>query len=105
MTSLRLRENFSTSQVIRKTVCQPSGGIVAAQHRVAAEVGARVLAEGGNAIDYNMRSSKSLDPADYPLSGGTASDLFPWPEVAGEKNVHGPGSIDPPPLPRTLFKG
>jgi len=58
-----------------------------------------------HAIDYGMRSSKSLDPADYPLSGGTASDLFPWPEVAGEKNVHGPGSIDPPPLPRTLFKG
>ncbi len=137
MTSPRLRENFSTSQVIRKTVCQSSGGIVAAQHRVAAEVGARVLAEGGNAIDaaiatsfaigvvepwmsglagggamlvydakknkthaidYGMRSSKSLDPADYPLSGGTASDLFPWPEVVGEKNVHGPGSIAVPGL-------
>ncbi len=137
MTSSPLRENFSTTQTIRKTVCQSSGGIVAAQHRVAAEVGARVLAEGGNAIDaaiatsfaigvvepwmsglagggamlvydakknkthaidYGMRSSKSLNPADYPLSGGTASDLFPWPEVVGEKNVHGPGSIAVPGL-------
>jgi len=137
LTSSRLRENFSTSQIIRKSVCQSSGGIVASQHRVAAEVGARVLAQGGNAIDaaiatsfaigvvepwmsglagggamliydakknkthaidYGMRSSKSLDPADYPLSGGTASDLFPWPEVTDDKNVHGPGSIAVPGL-------
>jgi len=137
MTSCHIRENFSTSQIIRKSVCRSSGGIVAAQHRVAAEVGARILAQGGNAIDaaiatsfaigvvepwmsglagggamvvydakkdkvhaidYGMRSSSSLNPDDYPLSGGTASDLFPWPEVAGERNVHGPGSIAVPGL-------
>lgn len=137
MTFPRLKENFSTTQIIRKTICRSSGGIVAAQHRVAAEVGAKVLADGGNAIDaaiatsfaigvvepwmsglagggamlvydakqnktrainYGMRSSKSLDPADYPLSGGVASDLFPWAVVKDDRNVHGPGSIAVPGL-------
>ncbi len=137
MSPSRIEENFSTSQIIRKTVCRSSGGIVAAQHRLAAEVGARVLAKGGNAvdaaiatsfaigvvepwmsglagggamlvydakknkshaIDFGMRSSQSLDPANYPLSGGIDSDLFPWPQVEGEKNIHGPGSIAIPGL-------
>jgi len=135
MTTIEINDNFSTSQSIRKTVCTSSGGIVAAQHRVAAEVGASVLAAGGNAVDaaiatsfaigvvepwmsglagggamlvydakqdktyainFGMRSPASLDIADYPLTGGTASDLFPWALVEGDRNLHGPGSVAVP---------
>lgn len=129
--------NFSRSQIVRKTVTRSSGGVVAAQHRKAAQVGARVLAEGGNAIDaavatsfaigvvepwmsgpggggymvvrrpgedvasvveFPMRSPTGLDPADYPLSGGVAGDLFPWPAVVEDRNVLGATAIAVPGL-------
>lgn len=60
LTSSRLRENFSTSQTIRKSVCQSSGDIVVTQHRGAAEAGARVLAQGGNAIDVAIATSFAI---------------------------------------------
>jgi gamma-glutamyltranspeptidase/glutathione hydrolase len=34
-----------------------------------------------------------LNPADYPLTGGYTSDLFTWPTVKDDRNVHGPLSI------------
>ena len=30
------------------------------------------------------------NPADYPLTGGFTSDLFTWPTVKDDRNVHGP---------------
>src|SRR5262249_50882531 len=110
-------------------------GIVAAQSRRAAEVGAEVLAAGGDCvdaviattfalgvvepwmsglggggamvlyraredryevIDYGMRAPPSLNLAQYPLIAGAASDIFPWPRVKDDRNVHGPGSIAVP---------
>ena len=114
-------------------VCKPPArsrrGIVASQHRLAAEVGADTLATGGNAVDaavaagfalaaiepwnsglggigymlvylakedrvhvvdFGPVSPRALDPADFPLSGGFARDLFAWPAVAEDRNVHGP---------------
>ena len=48
-------------------------------------------------IDYGMRAPASLRPEDYPLMGdGSASDLFPWARVKGDRNLHGPGSIAVP---------
>src|SRR6185295_1370267 len=47
-------------------------------------------------IDYGMRSPLSLRLEDYPLSGGAASDIFPWPRVKDDRNIHGPGSIAVP---------
>jgi gamma-glutamyltranspeptidase/glutathione hydrolase len=48
-------------------------------------------------IDYGMRAPASLNPADYPLTGGgAASDIFPWPRVKDDRNLHGPGSIAVP---------
>ena len=79
MTSSRLKENFSTSQTIRKTVCRSSGGIVAAQHRVAAEVGAQVLADGGNAIDAAIATSFAIgvvEPWMSGLAGGGAMLVY-----------------------------
>ena len=48
-------------------------------------------------IDYGMRAPNSLRPEDYPLTGdGAASDIFPWPRVKDDRNLHGPGSIAVP---------
>ncbi|WP_319497400.1 gamma-glutamyltransferase [uncultured Cohaesibacter sp.] len=129
--------SFSRSQTTRKPgVTATSGGVVAAQHALAAEAGAMILAAGGDAVDaavavsfaigvlepwmsgpmgggammlwradenkpyalhYGMRSSTSLDPSYYPLSGaGKASDLFPWEAVVEDRNVTGASSIAVP---------
>lgn len=129
-------DNFSASLRLTKPALRSAGGIVAAQHRRAAEVGAQVLRDGGNAVDaaiatsfalgvlepwmsgvggggamvlyhaasgrhgvvdFGMRAPRSLDPADYPLTGeGVASDLFPWARVRDERNVHGPHAVAVP---------
>ena len=47
-------------------------------------------------IDYGMRAPLSLRPEDYPLTGGAASDIFPWPRVKDDRNIHGPGAIAVP---------
>ena len=127
---------FSLNQTVRKPAVTSKGGIVASQSRRAAELGAQVLAAGGDCvdaivattmalnvlepwnsgiggggamvlyrakenrtevIDYGMCAPQSLRTADYPISGeGAASDLFPWPRVKDDCNVHGPGSVAVP---------
>jgi gamma-glutamyltranspeptidase/glutathione hydrolase len=48
-------------------------------------------------IDYGMRAPRSLRLEDYPLTGdGAASDIFPWPRVKDDRNIHGPGAIAVP---------
>jgi gamma-glutamyltranspeptidase/glutathione hydrolase len=129
-------DNFSASLRLAKPAVRSEQGVVAAQHRRAAEVGADVLRRGGNAadaaiatsfalgvlepwmsglggggamvlyradekrysvIDFGMRAPASLDPADYALTGeGVSSDLFPWPRVKDDRNVHGPFAIAVP---------
>jgi gamma-glutamyltranspeptidase / glutathione hydrolase len=131
-----MQDQFSNAQQIRKPAVTSSGGIVAAQSRRAAEVGAAVLAAGGDCvdaviattfalgvlepwmsgvggggamvlyraredrhevIDYGMRAPNSLRVGDYPLTGdGAASDIFPWPRVKDDRNLHGPGSVAVP---------
>lgn len=44
-------------------------------------------------VDFGPISPHALNPADYPLTGGFTSDLFTWPTVADDRNVHGPLSI------------
>ncbi len=117
---------------VRKPAARSRRGIVASQHRLAAEVGAETLASGGNAVDaavasgfalaaiepwnsglggigymlvylakedrvhvvdFGPLSPRALDPADFPLSGGFAGDLFAWPAVVEDRNVHGPLSF------------
>src|ERR1700694_787984 len=130
-----MRDQFSNAQQVRKPAVISKGGIVAAQSRKAAEVGAEVLAAGGDCvdavvattfalgvlepwmsgvggggamvlyrarddryevIDYGMRAPRGLRPEDYPLTGGAAFDIFPWPRVKDDRNLHGPGSIARP---------
>ncbi len=117
---------------VRKPAARSRRGIVASQHRLAAEVGAEILTAGGNAVDaavaagfalaavepwnsglggigymlvylakekrvevvdFGPVSPRALDPADFPLSGGFAGDLFAWPAVREDRNVHGPLSF------------
>ena len=44
-------------------------------------------------VDFGPRSPARLDPARYRLTGDTAADLFGWPAVEGDVNVHGPLSF------------
>jgi gamma-glutamyltranspeptidase/glutathione hydrolase len=120
---------------VAKPVARSRRGIVATQHRVAGEAGARVLASGGNAVDaavatgfalaacepwnsglggigymliapagsdrvhvvdFSPIAPRSLDPGDFPLTGGDKQELFTWPAVLDDRNVHGPMSVAVP---------
>jgi gamma-glutamyltranspeptidase/glutathione hydrolase len=47
-------------------------------------------------VGFGPVSPRALDPAAYPLVGGYTSDLFTWPTVKEDRNVHGPLSIAVP---------
>ena len=122
---------------VRKPPVRSRGGIVATQSRIAGDVGARVLAAGGNAVDaavatgfalaavepwnsglggigfllvylaeenqvrvvdFGPVAPRGLDPSAYPLVGGDAvsRDLFTWPMVKEDRNIHGPLSFTVP---------
>ena len=53
---------------------------------------AQVMAPGGKAetFDFGPVAPAALDPSAFPLTGLMKQDLFPWPEVEGDRNVHGP---------------
>ncbi|MFO1038410.1 MAG: gamma-glutamyltransferase [Geminicoccaceae bacterium] len=48
------------------------------------------------AVEFGMVAPAALDPSDYPLAGGKGGDLFGWPAVLDDRNVHGPYSIGVP---------
>ncbi|AXS40096.1 gamma-glutamyltransferase [Breoghania sp. L-A4] len=66
--------NFSTTQIIRKRVTPARGGIVAAQHRMAAEAGAAILEAGGDAVDAAIATSFAIGVVEpwmsSPAGGG-----------------------------------
>ena len=121
--------------LVRKPAVSSRGGVVATQHQAASEVGARVLADGGNAVDaaiaaslalatvepwmsglggggymlvrsagedrtwtlsFGMVAPGALDPADYPLTGESGADMFGWPAVLDDRNLHGPLAVAVP---------
>ncbi len=47
-------------------------------------------------VDFGMIAPAGLKPGDYPLTGAAGTDLFGWPEVAGDVNFHGPMSVAVP---------
>jgi gamma-glutamyltranspeptidase/glutathione hydrolase len=47
-------------------------------------------------VDFGPVSPRALVPTDYPLTGGIATDLFTWPAVKDDRNVHGPLSFAVP---------
>ena len=61
----RLRETWN----VRKPLVRSAGGVVSTQHHVASEIGARVLAGGGNAVDAAVTAGLALGAVEPWMSG------------------------------------
>ncbi len=63
-------------------------------------IGYMLIAPAGServyVIDFSPVSPHSLDLKDYPLTGGSKQELFTWPAVLDDRNVHGPMSVAAP---------
>ena len=44
-------------------------------------------------VDFGPRAPGRLDPSLFRLTGRSKADLFTWPEVEGDANIHGPLSF------------
>jgi gamma-glutamyltranspeptidase / glutathione hydrolase len=64
-----MRDQFSNAQQIRKPAVVSKGGIVAAQSRKAAELGAEVLAAGGDCVDAVVATTFALGVLEPWMSG------------------------------------
>ncbi len=49
-------------------------------------------------VDFGMKSPAALRVEDYPIVGGKASDLFPWPNVKDDANIIGARAVAIPGL-------
>jgi gamma-glutamyltranspeptidase / glutathione hydrolase len=93
-------DNFSASLRLTKPAVRSAGGIVAAQHRRAAEVGAAVLAQGGDAVDAAVATSFALgvlEPWMSGIGGGGAMVLYRAAEQrysVVDFGMRAPGSLD-----------
>ena len=60
-------------------------------------IGCMVVHPGGAdraaVIDFGPISPRALDPAAYPLTGEMRTELFTWPKVLDDRNIHGPLSF------------
>ena len=99
--------SFSRAQITRKPATRSAKGIVAAQHRRAAEIGAEVLAAGGNAVDAAVATSFALGVVEPWMSGpagGGAAMLWHAAEERAEALFYGmraPARLDPADFPLT----
>jgi gamma-glutamyltranspeptidase/glutathione hydrolase len=74
-----MSDQFSNLQIIRKPAVRSKGGVVAAQSRKAAEVGAEVLAAGGDCVDAVIATGFALgvlEPWMSGMGGGGAMVLY-----------------------------
>src|SRR5438477_3045103 len=44
-------------------------------------------------VDFGPVAPHDLDPAAFPLTGQMKTELFTWPQVVGDRNMHGPLSF------------
>jgi gamma-glutamyltranspeptidase/glutathione hydrolase len=102
-----ISDNLSNAQVVRKTVIATEAGVVASQHKRAAQVGAAVLAAGGDAVDAAVATSFALGVVEPWMSGATAGGcMVLW--RADQKKAHvvnygmrSPRELDPRDYPLT----
>jgi len=63
-------------------------------------IGVMVVQQAGadraEVVDFGPVSPGRLDPAAYPLTGEMRTQLFTWPQVVGDRNIHGPPSFAVP---------
>jgi len=111
MEEARMSDQFSNLQQIRKPAVVSKGGIVAAQSRKAAEIGAEVLAAGGDCVDAVVATGFALgvlEPWMSGLGGGGAIVLYRAREDRYEVIDYGmraPLSLDPADYPLTADGG
>ena len=93
--------------VVRKPAVTSRGGVVATQHQAASEVGARVLADGGNAVDAAIAASLALAAVE-PWMSGLGGGGYMLVRPAGEAETYAvsfgmvaPGALDPADYPLT----
>jgi len=93
-------DNFSAALRLTKPALESEQGIVVAQHRRAAEVGAAVLARGGDAVDAAIATSFALgvlEPWMSGVGGGGAMVLWRAREqraVVIDFGMRAPASLD-----------
>ena len=97
--------------LVRKPAVTSRGGVAATQHRAASEVGAQVLADGGNAVDAAIAASFALATVE-PWMSGLGGGGFMLVRPAGEERTHAvsfgmvaPGALDPAEYPLTGVAG
>src|SRR6516165_9652055 len=47
-------------------------------------------------VDFGPVAPHGLDPTAFPLTGEMRTELFTWPQVVGDRNMHGPMSFTIP---------
>jgi len=100
-------DNFSASLRLIKPALRSQGGIVAAQHRRAAEAGAAILSQGGDAVDAAIATSFALgvlEPWMSGIGGGGAMVLYRAREnryTVIDFGMRAPASLDPANYPLT----
>jgi gamma-glutamyltranspeptidase / glutathione hydrolase len=53
----------------------------------------RAGADHAETIDFGPVAPRRLDPTAFPLTGASKTELFTWPQVEGDRNIHGPLSF------------
>jgi gamma-glutamyltranspeptidase/glutathione hydrolase len=100
-------DNWSASLRFTKAALRSEHGIVAAQHRRAAEAGAAILKEGGNAVDAAIATSFALgvlEPWMSGIGGGGAMVLYRAAEddySVIDFGMRAPAALDPAHYPLT----
>jgi gamma-glutamyltranspeptidase/glutathione hydrolase len=60
-------------------------------------IGFMVVHEAGAAraevVDFGPAAPRGLDPSAFPLTGAMKTELFTWPQVVEDRNMHGPLSF------------
>jgi gamma-glutamyltranspeptidase/glutathione hydrolase len=93
--------------VVRKNVVATRGGVVAAQHRRAAEAGAAVLEAGGDAVDAAVATSFAIGVVEPWMSGPAAGGVMMlWRANEAKASVidygmRSPKALDPADYPIT----
>ena len=100
-------DNWSSSLRLTKPALRSEHGVVAAQHRRAAEAGAAVLKAGGNAVDAAIATSfalGALEPWGSGIGGGGAMVLYRAAEddyTVIDFGMRAPAGLDPTHYPLT----
>jgi gamma-glutamyltranspeptidase/glutathione hydrolase len=100
-----MMSNFSRTQTVRKRVEATRSGLVAAQHRRAAEIGAGVLEAGGDAIDAAVATSFAIGVVEPWMSGPAGGGaMMIWREAEQRAytlffGMRSPQALDPADYP------